>query len=93
MARSQAPGLGSASARSQLTAVGLCCDGDSCSTRVPPGFHEVLRGLRGGASTKHSTACCWGYHLSLFICVLMSLTLRPDPLAPGFVCHIHKPNA
>ena len=36
------------------------------STRVPPGFHEVLRGLRGGASTKKSTACCWGYHLSLF---------------------------
>ena len=30
------------------------------STRV-----EVLRGLRGGASTKKSTACCWGYHLSL----------------------------
>ena len=26
------------------------------STRVPPGFHEVLRGLRGGASTKKSTA-------------------------------------
>ena len=36
------------------------------STRVPPGFHEVLRGLRGGASTKKSTDCCWGYHLSLF---------------------------
>ena len=41
------------------------------STRVPrgfhegsTGFHEVLRGLRGGASTKKSTAC-WGYHLSL----------------------------
>ena len=30
------------------------------------GFHEALRGLRGGASTKKSTACCWGYHLSLF---------------------------
>ena len=36
------------------------------STRVPPGFHEgstrVPRGLhevlRGGASTKESTACC-----------------------------------
>ena len=26
------------------------------SSRVPPGFHEVLRGLRGGASTKRSTA-------------------------------------
>ena len=35
------------------------------STRVPAGFHEVLRGL-GGASTRKSTACCWGYHLSLF---------------------------
>ena len=30
-----------------------------------PGFHEVLRGLRGGASTKKSTACRWGYYLSL----------------------------
>ena len=39
---------------------------DQGSTRVPPGFHEVLRGLRGGASTKKRTACCWGYHLSLF---------------------------
>ena len=29
---------------------------------VPRGFHEVLR----GASTKESTACCWGYHLRLF---------------------------
>ena len=35
------------------------------STRVPPGFHQVLRGLRGDASTKKSTAYCWGYHLSL----------------------------
>ena len=37
------------------------------STRIPPGFHKVLRGLRGGASTKKSTACCWGYRLSLFV--------------------------
>ena len=36
------------------------------STRVPPGFHEVLRGLRGGASTKRSSACCWRYYLSCF---------------------------
>ena len=36
------------------------------STRVPRGFHEDLRGLRGGASTKKSTACCWGYHLRFF---------------------------
>ena len=36
------------------------------STKVLPGFHEVLRGLRGDASTKKRTACCWGYHLSLF---------------------------
>ena len=36
------------------------------STRVPPGFYEILRGLRGGASTQKSTAGCWGYHLSLF---------------------------
>ena len=44
------------------------------STRVPPGFHEgatrvppkVLRGLRGAASTKKSTACCWGCHLRFF---------------------------
>ena len=35
------------------------------STSVPPAFHKVLRWLRGGASTKKSTACCWGYHLSL----------------------------
>ena len=49
------------------------------STRVPPGFHQgctrvppgflqgftrVPRGLQGGASTKKSTASCWGYHLS-----------------------------
>ena len=43
------------------------------STRVPPGFHEfhkVLRGLRGGASIKKSTACCWGCHLSLFLFIL-----------------------
>ena len=45
----------------------------SPTARVSPGFHqgftrfhEVLRGLRGGASTKTSTACCWGYHLRLF---------------------------
>ena len=38
------------------------------STRVPRGLHEVLRGLRGGAGTKKSTACCWGYHLSLLFC-------------------------
>ena len=36
------------------------------STRVSPGFHEVLRGLQGGASTKKITACCWGYRLSFF---------------------------
>ena len=24
-----------------------------------PGFHEILRGLRDGASTKKNTACCW----------------------------------
>ena len=36
------------------------------STSVPRGFHEVLRGLRRGASTKKSTACCWGCHLSFF---------------------------
>ena len=40
--------------------------------RGAPGvwFHQgstrVLQGLRGGASTKLSTACCWGYHRSLF---------------------------
>ena len=34
------------------------------STRVARRFHEVLRWLRGGASTKKSTACCWGYRLS-----------------------------
>ena len=33
----------------------------------PRGFHEVLQGLRDGVSTKKSTACCWGYHLSLFL--------------------------
>ena len=44
------------------------------STRVPPGFHQgstrVPRGserLPAGASTNKSTACCRGYHLSLFI--------------------------
>ena len=35
--------------------------------RVPPQFHKVLRGLQSGASTKKSTAWCWGYHLSLFV--------------------------
>ena len=35
-------------------------------TRVLPGFHKVLPGLPGRASIKQSTACCWGYHLSLF---------------------------
>ena len=47
------------------------------STRVPPGFHEVLRGLRGGASTKKSTACCWGYHLSLFCFVFKKKSKKP----------------
>ena len=36
------------------------------SMRVPPQFHEVLRGLRGGATAKKGTACCWEYHLSFF---------------------------
>ena len=43
------------------------------STRVPRRFHqgstrvhEVLRGLRDGASTRKSTVCCWGFHLSFF---------------------------
>ena len=36
------------------------------STRVPRGFHEVLRGLRGGASTKRGLHAVGGYHLSLF---------------------------
>ena len=48
------------------------------SARVP-GFHEVLRRLRDGASTKKSTACCWGYHLSLVFWVLFS----HHPLASG----------
>ena len=34
--------------------------------KVPRGFHQgstrVLQVLRGGASTKKSPACCWGYH-------------------------------
>ena len=44
------------------------------STRVPPGFHE---GCGGGASTKKSTACCWGYHLNLFP------TYGNDPYKPS----------
>ena len=52
------------------------------STKVSPGFHEVLRGLRGGASTKQSTACCWGYHLSLLffrvLCEPFQQLLRSD---------------
>ena len=39
------------------------------STRVPPAFHEVLRGLRGGASTKKSPHAVgditWAYFLSV----------------------------
>ena len=30
-------------------------------------LYEVLRGLWGVASTNKSTACCWGYHLGLFL--------------------------
>ena len=38
------------------------------STRVPPGFHQgSTRVLRGSArAAGWCTACCWGYHLSLF---------------------------
>ena len=35
------------------------------STRVSPQFHEVLQGGVVRAVEK-GTACCWGYHLSLF---------------------------
>ena len=35
-------------------------------TRVPPAFHEVLPGLRGGARTRKSIICCWGCQLRLF---------------------------
>ena len=54
-------------------------------------FCEVLRGLRGGASTKKSTAC-WGYHLSFFFSrslktwagVSSRCLFRPDaPSGPG----------
>ena len=48
---------------SEVLLPGVSSETDQGSTRVPPGFHEVLR---GGASTKKSTACCWGYHLSFF---------------------------
>ena len=41
------------------------------SIRVPAGFREVSRGLRGGASTKKSTARCRGYQLSL--CYILNL--------------------
>ena len=34
------------------------------STVVPPGFHEGSTRFCG-ASTQKSTACCWGYHLSI----------------------------
>ena len=36
------------------------------STRVTPGFHQVPRGLWGGASTTNKSTACWGYHQSLF---------------------------
>ena len=44
------------------------------------GFHGVLRGLRGGASTKKSTACSRGYHLSLFFEVVSPLSPGRNPL-------------
>ena len=34
-------------------------------TRVQRGFNEVLQGLWGAASTKKSTACCWGAYFSV----------------------------
>ena len=54
------------------------------STKVPPGFHQgstrvhtrVPLGFHQGStaadgeSTKKSTACCWGYHLSLLFFLL-----------------------
>ena len=40
-------------------------------TRVPREFHDVLRRLQGGASTKKSTVCCWGFHLSLLFFVVV----------------------
>ena len=33
---------------------------DEGSTRVPPGFHQ------GSTRVPRASACCWGYHLSLF---------------------------
>ena len=50
------------------------------STRVPPGFHEGST-LRGGASTKKSTACCWGYHPSFFL--VLYFRKPPHSLAIG----------
>ena len=65
------------------------------STRVPRGFHKVMRGLRGGASTKKSTACRWGYHLGLFFWVggsgwanLMLCHLASSSLAPKNPCYL-----
>ena len=50
----------------------LRCEAWLC--RVNLVFH-----LRGGTSTKKITACCWGYHLSLFFFPAMSHghTLHP----------------
>ena len=39
------------------------------STRVPRGSTRAA----GGAGTKKSTVCCWGYHLSLFFSLRFSL--------------------
>ena len=49
------------------------------STRVSRGFHEVLRGLRGG----ESAACCWGYHLSL---LFSPVGFKRESITTGNVC-------
>ena len=51
------------------------------STRVPRGFHEGSTRFCEGceASAKKSTACCWGYHLRLYMgmCCLVSICTNP----------------
>ena len=61
--------------------------------RFHRGFSRVPR-LRGGASTKKSTACCWGYHLSLYIYIyILGPSARCPLLTPflvGRVGSLHR---
>ena len=55
------------------------------STRVPPRFHESSTRLCEGCGEK-STACCWGYHLSLFQFVFFGSSGAPAEIASPQGC-------